>query len=82
MTRRSVNGRRPLIGNPRCSVCGTERSMRMCAACGKSYERYAFRDAAVLAAIVWAARRARRYAVARERLRQRLKTAGLLRGKP
>lgn len=62
------------VGDPKCSVCGTARILRMC----KSYDRFAHSESAVIGAIVWAARRARRYAVQRERLRVRLIKAGLL----
>jgi hypothetical protein len=70
------------VGDVNCSICGPRRGLRMCRACSDSYERYAHNDGAVIEAMVWAARRARRFAVARERLRQRLARTGLLRGTP
>ena len=47
----------------RCEVCQRPKGERasLCGDCAKSYDRYAHGDAAVIGAIVWAARRARRF---------------------
>jgi hypothetical protein len=52
--------------------------MWMCKACGDAYDRSAHRDGSVMEAMAWAAARARRFTMARERLRVRLDAAGLL----
>lgn len=57
----------------RCQIClrpypdKPKRYFGMCEDCGESYDRYAFRDVSVMGAIIWAARRSRRY----DRLRRR-----------
>jgi hypothetical protein len=74
--------REPSIVDTRCAICGLGRRMYMCTACCKSYERHSYGESTVIGAIVWAARRSRRFAIERERLRTRLSAAGLLRGTP
>lgn len=46
-----------------CPVClEISTGGRMCALCGKSYDQYAFwADSSVMGAIIWAAKRARRF---------------------
>lgn len=49
-----------------CVVCLLRpASIIMCDLCGRSYDRDAARDATIAAVVVWAARRARRFALAR-----------------
>lgn len=54
----------------RCDVCGEPREANFCRTCAKSYDRYTFKDVTVMAAIVWAARRARRFEQRREAARR------------
>ena len=52
----------------RCSICNYyETRGGMCGPCCRSYDRYAFGDVSVRTAIVWAARRARRFEQRRAR---------------
>lgn len=76
MTRRTAKTFPP-VGD--CAVCGWRRkSSRMCNACSLAYERFAHDEGTVMEAIVWAARRARRFTAERERLRARMASAGIL----
>jgi hypothetical protein len=55
-----------------CDIClGPTSGYLMCKACGRSYDRYAHDDASIHAALVWAARRARRTQAARVRAKER-----------
>jgi len=63
------------IDRPRtntCAICGegTIRPTNMCRDCEKSYDRSAFDDGSVMAAILWAARRSRWYAERRRGARR------------
>ncbi len=49
----------------RCEICLGPSAALMCSACGRSYDRYAHGDGSIHAALVWAARRARRAQAAR-----------------
>ena len=52
----------------RCSICNYyETRGGMCGPCCRSYDRFAFSDVSVRSAIVWAARRARRFEQRRAR---------------
>jgi predicted amidophosphoribosyltransferase len=46
-----------------CGICGEpcQRVTEMCDACGRSYDRTAHRDGSIIEALLWAARRARRF---------------------
>ena len=53
-----------------CIIClerDRERGSFMCAECGRSYDRSAFRDDSIAEALRWAAKRARRFERARNR---------------
>lgn len=47
----------------KCLVCGEAQTNRgsMCSSCGRSYDRYSFKDSSVMSALIWAAKRARRF---------------------
>lgn len=64
-----------------CAICGPgERARRWCIDCRMSYDRHARNDGSVMEAIVWAARRAKRYERKRageeKRESQRVKVRG------
>ena len=73
-----------------CPICRLRRAKRkssMCDACGASYDRTAHRDGSVIEAMLWAAKRAWRFANKRrrineifDRIRQSREAAGLLDG--
>jgi hypothetical protein len=54
----------------RCEFCGRPGSWPMCKACGVSYERYSHNRGDVMGALLWAARRTRRYAAKDARRRE------------
>lgn len=61
------------MSGPRCEIClastaGDPRHAGMCFSCGRSYDRYSNAGAGtIMDALVWAARRARRTLLARQR---------------
>ena len=62
----------------KCVVCAErmKTGTLMCNICGRSYDKSAYEDTTIAAAIVWAAERARRF----EKTRQRMYTRQLERG--
>lgn len=64
-----------------CCIClgPGGNAQHLCDSCKRSYDRYAFDDGSVLAAMKWAAERRGRAERKRVKLATRLRTAGLLR---